>query len=782
MKTTRNFNPTLLNRASQIGALLCMFGVFDLSAQTLKMQFTFGDTGTTTTDSVSSVVLNLTTNNLPTDLHGAAGTGPAGQGKCLNLTAGTYTLTTAPLASTVGNTTVNFGTVSNFTVTMWLKARSDSPQFAGSYFARYFILGTNGVNDVKQNNQIAFMNGATSYSFPTVNAFIGTNSNWVEKDFAVTNPPVTTNLWTFVAMTYNGTNVSYYSGSESQSVSAQVLQFPTTLTNATVNLGSSFSLFLGNKGDASRVFQGSMADVRFYTGAASSNYLETVRTSALPPAPTGLSVSGCGLALLSWNPVTGATNYIIKRSGSSGTETNYASTNGVSFMDTAVTLGNTYYYTVSAISSSGVSSPNATEASLFIGAPVVYTQPANQIVSVGWQAAFSIQAGGGQTYQWRRGGINLTNSANVSGATNAVLTLNGLGLTDSGATFDCVVGNGCGSVTNITPATLTVVTNTLQLHFAFEDSGTTTTDSVAGVALGLVDASGSAANLHGAAGTGVGGVGQALDMSAASQGGSGPLASVVGNTAINFGAVSSFTVSLWVKPTSTLYNYFSRFFILGTNGVTDNNQANSLAFQDDGGFQASTAMQGWVGLNSASATAFGAVDMPVGQWTYLVLTYNGATINLYSGSQTNSVTLKSTQSLTAGTVQLGSSWNLLLGNRNAKDRAFQGLLDDVRFYLGAAPTNFLENVRIAGGGTGSVVVTTNDSPAIKVSTGSGQLVMQATNTVNGALYILESTPSLAPASWTPVSTNIGTGGPLTNQVTLLPGATNQFFRYQVTAP
>ena len=91
-------------------------------------------------------------------------------------------------------------------------------------------------------------------------------------------------------------------------------------------------------------------------------------------------------------------------------------------------------------------------------------------------------------------------------------------------------------------------------------------------------------------------------------------------------------------------------------------------------------------------------------------------------------------------------------------------------------------MRIAGTGTGSVVVTTNDSPAIKVSTGSGQLVMQATNTVNGALYIVEFTPTLAPANWTPVSTNIGNGGPLTNQVTLLPGATNQFFRYRVTAP
>jgi hypothetical protein len=698
------------------------------------------------------------------------------------LNSGAYGNTTAPLASTVGNTTVNFGAVSNFTVTMWLKPRSDSPLFSGSFFSRFFIMGANGVNDVKQNNQIAFMNGATSYAFPTVNAFIGTNSGWAEKDFAVTNPPIATNMWTFLAMTYDGTNVSYYSGSETQSVAVQSLQFATPLPNAIVNFGSSFSLFLGNKSDASRVFQGSMADVRFYTGTSSSNYLETVRASALPPAPTSLSAFGCGSASLSWNPVTGATNYIIKRSGSSGTETNYASTNGTTYVDTAVTPGNAYYYTVAAITGTGISSGNSTEASIFIGAPVVYTQPANQTVSPGWPTVFVIQAGGGQTYQWRRGGINLTNGVNVSGATNGVLTLTGLGLSDSGAIFDCIVGNGCGSVTNTTSAILTVVTNTLQLHFTFEDSGTTTTDAVNGVALNLYDPLGSASDLHGAAGTGVGGVGQALDLSAASQGAGGPLASVVGSTAINFGTVGSFTVSLWVKPTSTLYNYFSRLFILGTNGVTDNNQANSLSFQDDGSFQTNTALQGWVGLSSASATTFGAVDVPVGNWTYLVLTYDGANINLYSGSETNSVTLRSTQSLIAGTVKLGDSWSLFLGNRYNQSRALQGLMDDVRFYLGAAPTNFLETVRIADGGIGGVVVTTNDAPAIKVSTVGGQLVMQATNTVNGALYILESTPSLAPTSWTPISTNTGNGGPLTNRVTQLPGATNQFFRYRVTAP
>jgi hypothetical protein len=248
----------------------------------------------------------------------------------------------------------------------------------------------------------------------------------------------------------------------------------------------------------------------------------------------------------------------------------------------------------------------------------------------------------------------------------------------------------------------TVCGQVLKLQFGFEDSGTSTTDSVSGIILNVVDASGTPADLHGGTGSGVSGVGRCLDFtSAASQGGNGPLASTAGNTGLNFGIVSNFTVTLWIKPRSSLLvNGFPRFFSLGTNGTVDRALANSLQLLSNGNLQpANTAVQGFVNTAGTSTSSFGAFDMPTNQWRFLALTYDGATLSFYGGSETNSVSLLSSTNFPAGPINLGNSWTLFLGNRlnggagSPQNRAFQGMLDDVRFYTGAAALAYLENVR-----------------------------------------------------------------------------------------
>jgi hypothetical protein len=68
--------------------------------------------------------------------------------------------------------------------------------------------------------------------------------------------------------------------------------------------------------------------------------------------------------------------------------------------------------------------------------------PAQQIFTTGADVVLSVVAGGGGsfTYQWRKGTNNLTDGGNVSGATNATLTLTGLAPADSGLYSVVVVG------------------------------------------------------------------------------------------------------------------------------------------------------------------------------------------------------------------------------------------------------------------------------------------------------------------------------------------------------
>ena len=85
------------------------------------------------------------------------------------------------------------------------------------------------------------------------------------------------------------------------------------------------------------------------------------------------------------------------------------------------------------------------------GAPVITSQPANQSVSAGQMATFSVSAAGQSplTYQWSK------NGSAISGATSATYTTPATTTADSGASFQVTISNSLGSATSNT-ATLTV--------------------------------------------------------------------------------------------------------------------------------------------------------------------------------------------------------------------------------------------------------------------------------------------------------------------------------------
>ena len=109
--------------------------------------------------------------------------------------------------------------------------------------------------------------------------------------------------------------------------------------------------------------------------------IRTVTDTILPPpppwppsAPTSLTAfTNCEEVTLTWSASSGATNYNVKRSTSSGT--NYAviaSTSATSYTDTNVLRGATYYYVVSGVNAGG-EGPNSTEVSAAPAPPPVPT-------------------------------------------------------------------------------------------------------------------------------------------------------------------------------------------------------------------------------------------------------------------------------------------------------------------------------------------------------------------------------------------------------------------------
>ena len=105
--------------------------------------------------------------------------------------------------------------------------------------------------------------------------------------------------------------------------------------------------------------------------------------------------------------------------------------------------------------SSGTNLGNSQTATLTVtaatGAPTITTQPANQTVTAGQTATFTVAASGTAplSYQWQE------NGANITGATSASYTTPATSSANNGSTFAVLVSNSVGNVTSNT-ATLTV--------------------------------------------------------------------------------------------------------------------------------------------------------------------------------------------------------------------------------------------------------------------------------------------------------------------------------------
>ena len=81
-------------------------------------------------------------------------------------------------------------------------------------------------------------------------------------------------------------------------------------------------------------------------------------------------------------------------------------------------------------------------------APQIVSQPSNELVSVGYDATFTVSAAGTPplAYQWQR--HNGSQFVDIAGATNSTLVLPDVSLADDGHRFACIVSNSFGSATS----------------------------------------------------------------------------------------------------------------------------------------------------------------------------------------------------------------------------------------------------------------------------------------------------------------------------------------------
>lgn len=90
--------------------------------------------------------------------------------------------------------------------------------------------------------------------------------------------------------------------------------------------------------------------------------------------------------------------------------------------------------------------------------PVITTQPSTPAaVCVGsGSRSLTVIATGATTYQWKKGGVNLTNTGIYSGVDTATLTVTNPGILENGAVYTVEVVNAAGCPVTSTPRTLTV--------------------------------------------------------------------------------------------------------------------------------------------------------------------------------------------------------------------------------------------------------------------------------------------------------------------------------------
>jgi hypothetical protein len=212
-------------------------------------------------------------------------------------------------------------------------------------------------------------------------------------------------LWSFVAITYDGSVLKVYSASQTNSANAASSLILTANTSGQSLNFASGNLLLCNNGALTKSMDGWMADFRLYSGAGGSNFLENVRQLAASPASGVSATGGVGQITLNWAAFNGAASYNVKRSLTSGGPYSTVSTpgnvTGTTFADSTVVNETTYYYVVSATTPYGESVNSAEVSSASVCTPpATPTASYNSPIYAKMTLYFTASTIPGAAYNW----------------------------------------------------------------------------------------------------------------------------------------------------------------------------------------------------------------------------------------------------------------------------------------------------------------------------------------------------------------------------------------------
>jgi hypothetical protein len=247
---------------------------------------------------------------------------------------------------------------------------------------------------------------------------------------------------TFTAAATGTAPLAYQWQNNGANISGAVSASYTTPVTTSAANGSAFHIIVGNSAGSATSSAATLTVNP--TGAPAITQQPQSQTVQAGQSATFTVVISNGPCTSFWY-VNGTGHY-----GAAGSSISYTVPNTTLAMN-----GWTVAVDLYACGSAGTNYGNSQTATLTVtaatGAPTITTQPANQTVTAGQTATFTVAASGTAplSYQWQE------NGANITGATSASYTTPATSSASNGSTFAVLVSNSVGNVTSNT-ATLTV--------------------------------------------------------------------------------------------------------------------------------------------------------------------------------------------------------------------------------------------------------------------------------------------------------------------------------------